>query len=300
MKEVLEEKKKKKKGRKRKKKNDVFTETEASLPAGLSSWLEVKEAIRRKAKELELGPTHFALCEPPRRDRIEAYLKWIENGYHGEMGYLAREDRLERRKDPRVVLEGARSVIVSSLFYWPGKSGYDLNTERGSRSRGRQRGIVSSYAWGNDYHVIMGKKLHELARYACELSGGNSRWYVDTGAVMERDLAEKSGLSFTGKNSLAIHPKYGSGFFLGSVFTTLPLPPDQALKKASYCGSCDKCQVACPTGALSPGNDYIMDARKCISYLTIELKGSIPENLRPLVGGWIYGCDICQQVCPCK
>jgi len=287
----------KKKRRRRKKKSDVFSMLEPSVPSHLSTWVDVKEAIRDKAKELKLGPTRFAACEKPRPDRMAAYQKWIDSGMHGEMAYLAREDRLERRRDPRIVLDGAKSIIVSSMFYWPGKGGFPWpkvsERERlGADSEGR--GLVSCYAWGDDYHQIMGSKLRDLATFAVELCGGNSRWYVDTGAVMERDLAERAGLGFTGKNTLSIHSNYGSGFFIGSVFTTLPLPPDEPMKKPSYCGSCTKCQVACPTGALAPTRDFVMDARRCISYLTIELKGSIPVELRPLVGTWIYGCDICQ------
>ena len=266
---------KKKKRRKRKKKSDVFTGRVEAIPEGFSDWIQVREEVRAKAKELGLGPTHFARVEVPRRERWEAYLRWLEKGMHGEMAYLARDDRLLRRRDPSFVLEGCRSIIVSSLFYWPGKSGFKIVDKMSvhTREKERERGQVSCYAWGDDYHVILGEKLKALATFAGELCGGNARWYVDTGAVLERDVAEKSGLSFTGKNTMAIHPRYGSGFFLGSVFSTLPLPPDEPLKKSSYCGSCNKCQVHCPTGALHPSKDYVMDARKCISYLTIELKG---------------------------
>uniref|UniRef100_A0A7S3FQT5 4Fe-4S ferredoxin-type domain-containing protein n=2 Tax=Chloropicon roscoffensis TaxID=1461544 RepID=A0A7S3FQT5_9CHLO len=282
-------------GKKKKKKSDVFSDTDAALPEEASTWLECRELVRRRAKEIGLGPTRFARCEAPRRDRMDAYRTWVASGMHGEMSYLSRQDRLDRREDPKIVLEGARSIIVSSVYYWPGKSGFPWNR---TTDPSRPRGKVSSYAWGDDYHSVLGAKLRDLASYAVGLCGGNSRWYVDTGAVMERDLAERSGLSFTGKNTMAIHPKFGSGFFIGSVFTTLPLPPDEPLKRDTYCGSCDKCQVACPTGALSQDRSYVLDARRCISYLTIELKTSIPEELRPLVGTWVYGCDICQEVCP--
>ncbi|GJD13015.1 Epoxyqueuosine reductase [Galdieria sulphuraria] len=139
------------------------------------------------------------------------------------------------------------------------------------------RGDISCYAWGRDYHDIFCDKLQKLAEFALDKAGGQGKWYVDTGALMERDLGE-------------------SGFFLGEILTTLSLPVDSAPKKMVGCGKCRRCQASCPTGALD--EDYRMDARKCISYLTIELKGSIPVELRPLMRNKIYGCDICQQVCP--
>ena len=185
-------------GKKKKKKSDVFSDTDAALPAEASTWLECRELVRRRAKEIGLGPTRFARCEAPRRDRMDAYRIWVASGMHGEMSYLSRQDRLDRREDPKIVLEGARSIIVSSVYYWPGKSGFPWNRTT-DPSRSRPRGKVSSYAWGDDYHSVLGAKLRDLASYAVGLCGGNSRWYVDTGAVMERDLAERSGLSFTGK-----------------------------------------------------------------------------------------------------
>jgi len=210
-----------KKKRVRKKKSDVFTNTVPSIPEGFETWKGVREAIREKARDLNLGPTTFAACEPPRAERMRAYEDWLSKNMEGEMAYLARDDRLARRRDPSIVLDGAKTIIVSSLFYWPGKSGFPWgkpgNQPAGAgtiidRGDGNElRGKVSAYAWGDDYHAIMGERLRALAKYAVDLCGGNSRWYVDTGAVMERDLAERSGLSFTGKNTLAIHPKLGSG-----------------------------------------------------------------------------------------
>lgn len=240
---------------------------------------------------------------------LAAYEEWVERGFHGEMGYLARSDRLARRRNLDVVLPGAQAVVMFALPYLPGR-GHFPDASRGDV------GIVSSYAWGRDYHDILGGKLKGLARWLEETAGGRTRWYVDTGAVMERDLASRAGLGFIGKNTLLINGRVGSGVFLGEIFTTIPLarapadsdtrprrrrrrpprPPSAQPSKKLDCGPCERCQVACPTQAFV--GPRVLDARRCISYLTIELKGSIPVELRPLLGNRIYGCDVCQSVCP--
>lgn len=150
---------------------------------------------------------------------------------------------------------------------------------------------------GDDYHDIIGTKLKALCEWAHATYGGSGKYYVDTGPVMERDFAARSGLGFVGKNTLHINEQLGSGHFLSEIFTTLPLPPDPPRKKSGGCGKCRKCVVACPTGAIDQ-DGFSLDARRCISYLTIEHKGSIDPSLRPLMGNLIYGCDICQAVCP--
>ncbi|EME30323.1 iron-sulfur cluster-binding protein [Galdieria sulphuraria] len=246
------------------------------------------QQLKEKARELGMGPVTITSAKPSQR--LPKFLKWIEEGRHGEMHYLAREDRLERRRDLQKVLPGVQSIIVCSLFFWPGRRGFTAIREDPTR------GDISCYAWGRDYHDIFCDKLQKLAEFALDKAGGQGKWYVDTGALMERDLGERSGLGFIGKNTMLIHPRLGSGFFLGEILTTLSLPVDSAPKKMVGCGKCRRCQASCPTGALD--EDYRMDARKCISYLTIELKGSIPVELRPLMRNKIYGCDICQQVCP--
>ena len=279
--------------RRRRAKNEIRTNREPELPEAYRSWEDVREVVRRKARALGLGPTHFAPASPPSKDRLDAYQSWLDAGMHGEMAYLARPDRIAWRSDPQLVLSGARSVIVSSLFYWPGRSGFPWSSPQAEGTR--PRGKVSAYAWGDDYHDAFGAKLSALASWTSRLCGGSAKFYVDTGefslsplwlvmpahartqegmphpishlsrtfpatfppltqeqgAVLERDFAERSGLSFTGKNCMAIHPQLGSGFFLGAVFTTLPLPPDAPLKRHTYCGACTKCQRACPTGALA-------------------------------------------------
>mmetsp|Transcript_6513 Transcript_6513/g.13070 ORF Transcript_6513/g.13070 Transcript_6513/m.13070 type:complete len:321 (-) Transcript_6513:673-1635(-) len=209
------------------------------------------------------------------------------------MNYLSRSDRLQRRRNLETILPGARSVIVSTMFYWPGPSKL---REQASQALSA-RGVISCYAWGPDYHDIFQARLAQLAIAIHREAGGSSKWYVDTGAVMERDLGERAGLGFVGKNTMLINERFGSGFFLGEIISTLMLPPDPKRIKTGGCGKCVKCLQACPTNAFLPGG-YGMDARRCISYLTIEHKGSIPKELRPLLGGRIYGCDDCQVVCP--
>lgn len=220
------------------------------------------------------------------------------------MGFLSREDRLKRRRDPSVILPRVQAVIMAGMMYWPGTTGFPKGHDvRGDEGETR-RGIVSSYAWGKDYHEILGSRLKQLAEHLNKVAGGIGRFYVDTGAFLERDFAERAGLGFIGKNSLVINPRMGSGFFIGEILTTVELPFDADEDKGTKprergepgCGKCKKCRVACPTGAIV--EDHVVDARKCISYLTIELKGSIPVELRKKMGRRIYGCDICQQVCP--
>lgn len=210
-----------------------------------------------------------------------------------------------------MILPGAQAVIMVGMYYWPGSKGFpNLHSVKPEsemnklRRDGPSRGIISSYAWGRDYHDILEKKLKDLARHLNGIAGGIGRFYVDTGAILERDFAERAGLGFIGKNSLLINPRGGSGFFIGELFSTVALAIDgdedigakgRGAGKPG-CGKCTKCRVACPTGAIV--EDYVVDARKCISYLTIELKGTIPKELREGMGARIYGCDICQQVCP--
>ena len=253
-----------------------------------TEWLAICEELKAKAKSLGLGPTSITTSEPS--GRLAAFEQWIEQGYHGEMGFLARPDRMARRRDLSEILPGVQAVIVSSLVYWPGQNGFPPQLQEATR------GNVSCYAWGDDYHEILGHKLRELATWLHLRAGGTGRWYVDTGAIMERDLGERAGLGFVGKNSLLIAPKIGSGFFLGEILTTLALPADKTRKSRAGCGKCTRCMDACPTNAfVAP---YVLDARRCISYLTIEHKGSIPHHLREAMSNRIYGCDVCQQVCP--
>ena len=221
---------------------------------------------------------------------VRAYHSWLAHGRHGEMGYMARPDRVARREDPARILPGVRSVICVGLNYYPGALPASL-------SHDPSRGLISNYTWGLDYHDLMIPRLEELAAFISAEAGREAayRTYVDTGPVLERAYAAEAGLGFVGKNTCLIHPQMGSWLFLGEILVNIELDPTPERAKTS-CGTCRRCLDACPTGALIA--PYVLDARRCISYLTIELQGPIPPELRPLMGNWIYGCDICQTVCP--
>lgn len=254
----------------------------------------IRQQIEEKARELGFNMVGFVPAQPARR--LHAYLRWIEAEMHGRMGYLARPDRLIRRQDLNVILPGVQTLICVGLDYFNRQIPEAIANDP---SRGR----LSNYAWGADYHDIMTPRLKELAAWLASQTNtaSQSRVYVDTGAILERDHAESAGFGFTGKNTMLINPRRGSFFFLGEILTTLALDNGQDDPIANpqspiSCGSCSRCLTACPTNAFP--QPYVLDARRCISYLTIELKGWIPVALRPLLGNWIYGCDICQEVCP--
>jgi epoxyqueuosine reductase len=244
-----------------------------------------------RARAAALGFTQAGVIRAAPSPTLDAYLRWIEAGMHGTMGYLARPDREARRRDPNVILPGARSLVIVALDY-------GTNAVPQSILEDPRRGRISNYAWGADYHAIMTPRLESLAAWLRDGSGSEvaSRVYVDTGAVLERSHAQQAGLGFVGKNTMLIHPRRGSFIFLGEILTTAAFDAYDTPGRATMCGTCTRCLEACPTGAFP--EPYVLDARRCISYLTIELKGSIPAELRPLMGNWVYGCDVCQQVCP--
>jgi epoxyqueuosine reductase len=220
--------------------------------------------------------------------------EWLARGYAGEMKYLSDQ----RRSDPQSVMPGLRSVIVCALNYNSSAArSVDALQPQGSEPRG----WISRYAWGQDYHEVLQQKLQCLAGSFPERFSEpyETRVYADTGPLHERVFAKHAGLGWLGKNTLLLNAKLGSWFFLGVILTTLDIPPTLGpadLPPPDLCGSCTKCIDACPTGALV--EPYVMDARLCISYLTIELRGSIPEPLREPMGRHVFGCDICQDVCP--
>jgi epoxyqueuosine reductase len=246
--------------------------------------------IAQIRKALDLGFDLAGIAPISPAPHVDAYRDWITQGYHGEMGYMARPDRVERRENPNVILPGAKAIVCVGLNYYPGPLPDDL-------AHDASRGLVANYAWGLDYHDLMQPRLEELAAFIRAETGGNAttRAYVDTGPILERAYAAEAGLGFIGKNTCLIHPQMGSWLFLGEVLTDAELDPTPKESNVD-CGTCRRCLDACPTGALIA--PYILDARRCISYLTIELKGAIPRELRPLMGNRIYGCDVCQQVCP--
>jgi epoxyqueuosine reductase len=220
---------------------------------------------------------------------------WLERGHAGEMNYL----RDERRVDPRLALPGARSLIVVALNY---NSPQPYSTEQaGVRNDDLPRGWISRYAWGDDYHEVLREKLNALVArmHAQWPEPFDARAYADTGPVVERVAAKYAGLGWLAKNTCLINEQLGSWLFLGVILTTLELKASLGLGEppaADLCGNCTLCLDACPTQAFAA--PYVLDARRCISYLTIELRGAIPEELRPAMGNAVIGCDICQDVCP--
>jgi epoxyqueuosine reductase len=240
----------------------------------------------------------FDLCGIASADALAelAHLpEWLARGYAGEMNYL----RDSRRTDPRLVLEGARSIIVVALNY---NSEQPHSTEWGGTADDEApHGWISRYAWGDDYHEVIGDRLETLlvAMRAHFDESFEARAYVDTGPIVERVAAKHAGLGWLAKNTCLINEELGSWLFLGVIVTTLELAPTLGageLPPADLCGNCTLCLEACPTQAFAA--PYLLDARRCISYLTIELRGSIPEELRAAMGGAVFGCDICQEVCP--
>lgn len=216
----------------------------------------------------------------------ESFAEWLRRGYHGEMGYMART--AEERMHPGEFLPWARSVVSVGLNY---------NTAHDRAAEGEGiRGWISRYAWGDDYHDVMEARLTRLLDYVREESGTEvqGRVFVDAGPVMDREAGAQAGIGWYGKNTNLLSMKVGSFFFLGELFLSLELEYDRPIR--DRCGQCRLCLDACPTNAFV--GPYVLDARRCISYLTIELKGAIPRELRPLMGTHIFGCDICQDVCP--
>ncbi|HWN94124.1 MAG TPA: tRNA epoxyqueuosine(34) reductase QueG, partial [Methylomirabilota bacterium] len=219
------------------------------------------------------------------------FQRWLGERQHGEMAWLERN--AHKRVEPRRVLAGAKSVVVLA-------TSYDVQDPR-SKVQGHQPlqstpGVVARYAQFADYHDVIGERLKTLTALVTELgsSGTRSLWYVDTGPLLERDLAQRAGLGFVGKHTNLISTQLGNWIFLSEIITTFEFEPDEP--KQNHCGKCVRCIEACPTNAITA--PFNVDARRCISYLTIELKGSIPLELRPLIGNRIYGCDDCLAICP--
>lgn len=248
------------------------------------------DSLALKHQATALGFNRIGITSAQPSPHLNAYLAWVDNHMHGAMGYLARPDRIARRQDLNLILPKVQSIILVALDYTTLQPPAALVNDP-------LRGRISAYAWGVDYHEIMLPHLEALAGWFQEQVGTavQHRCYVDTGPILERSHAQQAGLGFIGKNTMLIHPKAGSTFFLGEILTTYPLAPSTP-HRATMCGTCTRCLKACPTDAFP--QSYVLDARRCISYLTIELKDSIPLELRTLMGNWVYGCDICQAVCP--
>ena len=216
------------------------------------------------------------------------------------MNYLATATARARRAAPREILPECKSILVLATPYSPPLPAADRAASCSEAEGGlgvRDEGEVASYAWGDDYHDVLPARMKELVHFIEEQVGGpiKNRYYTDTGPILERDLAQRAGIGWIGKNTCLINPKQGSYFLLSEIFLDLALEPDPPFV-TDHCGTCTRCITACPTQCILPNRT--IDARRCISYLTIELKEDIPDDLRPLMGNWIFGCDVCQMVCP--
>lgn len=238
-------------------------------------------AIREEAARLGFFKVGIARAGPlPHEDRLD---RWLQAGMHGEMHYMVRQ--AEKRKNPALILPDARSIITLAASHYPGKE----------QDAGPFSAKISCYAAGEDYHRVIKDRLRALAgRVATLAPGAQAVAYVDTGPVMEKSWGAEGGLGWIGKHSNLITRQRGSWFFLGAILLNLEL--EYGTREPDRCGTCARCISSCPTGAIV--RPYVVDARRCISYLTIELRGSIPHSLRPLIGNRIFGCDDCQDVCP--
>jgi epoxyqueuosine reductase len=244
----------------------------------------IREAIRSQALAMGFDAVGFAearLADAARADLAE----YIDRGYHGDMGWLAHT--AERRGDPRTLWADARSVVVLGLNYAGGDDPL-------ASAADPETGVISVYARGQDYHDTVKKQLKALARWIAERWPGELKVFVDTAPVMEKPLAQQAGLGWQGKHTNLVSRGFGSWLFLGEIYLSLALEPDAP--EEDHCGACRRCLDACPTDAFPA--PYKLDARRCISYLTIEHKGPIPHGLRPLIGNRIFGCDDCLAVCP--
>lgn len=242
----------------------------------------MKEKIRQRALESGFDDCRFTTAAPP--ENAPQFSKWLDGKQHGEMNWLERN--APKRIDPQKVLPGARSVICLAASY--------ENFNSKLKTQNSKSGLVARYAQFDDYHDVLAEKLKGLASFIYSVADCKVLWYVDTGPVLERDLAQRAGIGFAGKHTNLISRKLGNWIFLAEILTTLELEPDAPEK--NHCGKCSRCISACPTSAITA--PFQLDARRCISYLTIELKGAIPVEFRRAIGSRIYGCDDCLAVCP--
>lgn len=263
-----------------------------------SEWTrKLKKEIKHQANLI--GFDLFGVTSADAPENLNIYSQWLEAGHHAEMHYLATERARERRADPRNILPECKSILaLGSRYPKTPEKWNDLAQPNNSHNSERSPiGRISSYALGDDYHDVLEARLKELVTFIENRIGYSvpNRCYTDTGPILEREIAQRAGLGWIGKNSCLINPDHGSYLFLSEILLGLELEPDETFPY-DRCGTCTRCIDACPTSAILANRT--IDSRKCISYLTIENKGEIPKEVRHQIGDWIFGCDICQMVCP--
>ncbi len=251
--------------------------------------MDLTQAIKAYALSLGFSLVGITTSDPLLHEQV--FEAWLDQGRQAEMGYLATQRSRQCRAHPERLMPGCRSVLVLGVRY-PAPS-----EATGAGDGATPRGKIASYAWGVDYHEFLPERMRSLVHFIENIVGHKvpNRFYTDTGPILERELAQRAGLGWIGKNTCLINPRQGSYFLLAEVLLGIELEPDLPLT-ADMCGRCTRCLQACPTGCILP--DRTLDAGRCLSYLTIELKGTICADLRPLIDRWVFGCDICQQVCP--
>lgn len=247
----------------------------------------LKEDLKTEAHHL--GFTHMGVAPANPPPRYEEFLAWVQAGQHADMAYLFRQDTLAKRADPGLILAGCQRVISLAMPYQTPQA--PLNSTPPGQGR------ISAYARTRDYHETLWEKLGDLEAFIIDRTGGTAqvKAYVDTGPILERGYAALAGIGIPGKNTCLIIPKLGSYVFLAEILTDLPLPVDPPFTR-DLCASCQRCIEACPTGCILANRT--IDANRCLSYLTIENKGIIPDTLKTQLGDWLFGCDVCQMVCP--
>ena len=252
---------------------------------------DLKEKIKARSRQLGFSLTGVTLPQPP--SHYSTFENWLIQGHHGTMHYLANERSRTRRTNPLEILPECNSILVLATPYQPNQ----WSSSEEYQDQGEVRARIASYAQGADYHDIIPARMQELVQFIEEQVGGpvKNRYYTDTGPILERDLAQRAGIGWIGRNTCLINPKAGSYFFISEIFLDLELHPDPPFT-TDHCGTCTRCIQACPTQCILP--DRTLDATKCISYLTIELKDDIRVELREKIGDWAFGCDVCQMICP--
>lgn len=250
---------------------------------------ELTKKVKEKARDLGFDLVGITSPDPP--PHFDVYKNWLSADFHGEMKYLANDRAIEWRADPHRLLPDCKSILVLGIPYSKPSKKTRLTKEPGPQGR------IASYAWGDDYHETLQPRLQQLVSFMEEQVGASfpNRWYTDTGPILERDFAQRAGQGWIGKNSMLINPKRGSYYLLAEILLAIQLEHDQPFA-SDHCGTCTRCIEACPTDCILP--DRTLDANRCISYLSIELKGTIPHEMRSQMEDWVFGCDICQQVCP--